>query len=100
MDVLLNMFCIDTVKQLIFRANVNICNKDGTSPVYLASQTSQALIAYSLLQAGADTHVVKKNGMTTLMMQKNGNSTFRLCSTCIVQPCLTITSGVLYKMRY
>ena len=68
--------------------------------MYLASQTIQALIAYSLLQAGADTHVVKKNGMTTQMMQKSGNSTFRLCSTCIVQPCLTITSGVLYNMRY
>ena len=72
----------------------------GPVQIYLASQTSQALIAYSLLQAGADPHVVKKNGMTTLMMQKSGNSTFRLCSTRIVQPCLTITSSVLYKMRY
>ena len=73
--VAINTFHIDTVKQLIVRANVSICNKDGTSPVYLASQTSQAVIAYSLLQAGADPRVAKKNGMTPLMIaSKNGSS--------------------------
>ena len=73
--VAINTFHIDTVKQLIVRANVSICNKDGTSPVYLASQTSQAVIAYSLLQAGADPRVAKKNGMTSLMIaSKNGSS--------------------------
>ena len=45
-------------------ADLNICNNEGKTPIYLASENGQYAAVKKLTELGADVNIPEKNGRT------------------------------------